>query len=447
MWSEESDMDNKIRKAAETDSHRFQLKDWQKMEALLDEHLPQEKKRRRFIFIFLFSALIVATGIFLVQRFSTKSASIADQTQKTEQNNINISSADKNEKGASIENKNISGESVDKKTYPDDLTQLQDNISAPIATREVKKKAFITKKTTIPENQVTLFPNITGSKRERSNNVDPIKKTDVLSFDNSTKSSEPENNDNISIQSITDLPEKKDTSITNTGKKEIKIDSAEISVETKTPEKQNITKKKDSKFSINLSAGTDISSVGTKPEIAEIAYGLGIGYSLSDKWTIRTGFFASRKKYEAKPGDYHPDDVNFWYYYPNMQNIDANCFVYEIPVNIVYSFGKKKDHNWFLSAGLSSFLMNKETYDYTYKNNLGQTRYYTQTFKNEYSHIFSILNFSGGYQHTFNSRISLLAEPYIKVPLSGIGFGNVQLNSAGIMFTISIKPFVKKESK
>ncbi len=40
MWSEENDMDNKLRKAAEANKSRFQEKDWQQMEALLDKHLP-----------------------------------------------------------------------------------------------------------------------------------------------------------------------------------------------------------------------------------------------------------------------------------------------------------------------------------------------------------------------------------------------------------------------
>jgi len=38
----------------------------------------------------------------------------------------------------------------------------------------------------------------------------------------------------------------------------------------------------------------------------------------------------------------------------------------------------------------------------------------------------------------------MMAEPYVKIPLTGVGQGKVQLNSGGIMFTAAFRPFVKK---
>jgi hypothetical protein len=89
--------------------------------------------------------------------------------------------------------------------------------------------------------------------------------------------------------------------------------------------------------------------------------------------------------------------------------------------------------------------MKKETYNYFYKHNAtGPT--YTQkwTLQNENKHLFSVLTFSGGYQRNISNRFFISAEPYIKIPLSGVGFGKVKLNSAGAQFTIGVKPFVKK---
>ena len=66
------------------------------------------------------------------------------------------------------------------------------------------------------------------------------------------------------------------------------------------------------------------------------------------------------------------------------------------------------------------------------------------SYKNENSHIFSVINLSGGYQYHFSDRFSLMAEPYVKIPLSGVGQGKVNLNSGGILFTAGFKPFLKK---
>ena len=63
---------------------------------------------------------------------------------------------------------------------------------------------------------------------------------------------------------------------------------------------------------------------------------------------------------------------------------------------------------------------------------------------NENKHYFSVVTLSGGYQYKLNNRFSFIAEPYVKIPLSGIGLGKIKLNSTGILVTAAIKPFAKK---
>jgi len=196
----------------------------------------------------------------------------------------------------------------------------------------------------------------------------------------------------------------------------------------------------DSKFSLNLSLGPDISSVGIdKAGKLNIQYGIGVSYALSKRFRIRTGFFAGDKNYTADSADYHSP-----YTIANLQKIEADCFVYEIPLTLVYNFPATKKHNWFISGGLSSYLMKKESYEYYYKNSWGQPQYYSHTYKNENSHLFSVINLSGGHQYHFSDRFSIMTEPYVKIPASGIGVGKVKLNSAGILFTIGFKPFAKQ---
>jgi hypothetical protein len=33
-----------------------------------------------------------------------------------------------------------------------------------------------------------------------------------------------------------------------------------------------------------------------------------------------------------------------------------------------------------------------------------------------------------------------MAEPYVKIPLTGVGFGKVKLASAGVLFSVGIHP-------
>ena len=166
-------------------------------------------------------------------------------------------------------------------------------------------------------------------------------------------------------------------------------------------------------------------------------YGAGLSYNFKKRVTVRAGFYSSKKIYTATPDQYNAP------IYPNLTEIYADCRVYEIPVSLSYNFWQRKNHNWFGSAGLSSFLMKNEYYDYRYKTPTGYTYNYKKEISNENKHYFAVLTLSGGYQYQLNKKISLQAEPYVKLPLSGIGLGKVKLNSSGILFTVTVLPFAK----
>ena len=217
-------------------------------------------------------------------------------------------------------------------------------------------------------------------------------------------------------------------------------------VEAKKPaspsDKKRSANKFGNNFGITFSAGPDLSYVTlNNAGKTTLTYGAGISYGFAKRFTARAGFYVSKKIYEATPDQYHSPGGN----YPYLTDVDANCKVYEIPVSLSYSFGQRKKHNWFGSAGISSFLMKTEDYEYNYKTPAGQNYSYYRSVSNENKHYFSVLTLSGGYQYQFNKRLSLMAEPYLKLPLGGVGLGKIKLNSVGVLFTITLKPFAKNK--
>ena len=59
---------------------------------------------------------------------------------------------------------------------------------------------------------------------------------------------------------------------------------------------------------------------------------------------------------------------------------------------------------------------------------------WTRDAVNENQHLLSILNLSAGYERSLGPRWSIQAEPYFKLPLSGVGAGKMRLASAGVFF-------------
>jgi hypothetical protein len=91
--------------------------------------------------------------------------------------------------------------------------------------------------------------------------------------------------------------------------------------------------------------------------------------------------------------------------------------------------------------------MKRETYNYFYKYTAsGPTVNRKYTINDQNKHYFSVLTLSGGYQKNIGKLFFLQVEPYFKLPLKGVGFGEVKLNSSGVLFSIGIKPFAKAEN-
>ncbi|HKH63654.1 MAG TPA: hypothetical protein VKA49_22610, partial [Flavitalea sp.] len=93
-------------------------------------------------------------------------------------------------------------------------------------------------------------------------------------------------------------------------------------------------------------------------------------------------------------------------------------------------------HRYFLSTGLSTYLMKQEEYHYHYQYINGSPGYRYRTYASDEHHWLSILNISAGFEKKISKRFALQGEPYLKIPLVGVGYGNLQLNSYGVYFSL-----------
>ncbi len=180
----------------------------------------------------------------------------------------------------------------------------------------------------------------------------------------------------------------------------------------------------------------DISLVGFS-EVTKPGTNLSIilEYQLNRRWSINSGITYSKKSYTAKGEDYNPPE-GYWDYGVVPDMIDGYCEVIDIPLNIRYYFKPEKINRLFISTGLSTYLMLTEDYYYQYENNDPQHLVPSWSGKNENQHFFAIYNFSVGYQRAIGKQWFLEIEPFIKLPITGVGFGEVDLWSTGSSFSI-----------
>ncbi|MDP4262906.1 MAG: hypothetical protein Q8941_10270 [Bacteroidota bacterium] len=447
--------DDKIKQAAEQHHPNYDETAWVKMEKLLDRHLPQENDRRRRIIFILLLSLLVGGGIWIsVNRFG--------QQEKTV-------SANKNSVPEKTTAPSSSGPAKDvTEAAPGDLGTKQINkqpaIENSLATGSGDGNSIVTESSK-PVKNSKIFSGkkqlrddsyeaeigegkIAGVTKPGKNIVNPdkVQKADngsenitissPLANDKNEKT-QPGNKDKDQADIVTKGDKANDKSVAPV--KDV-MDQHPSTTDEKNPAKKS-PGKKGNVFFLSASAGPDISSVAMNgPGKIKVVGGAGFGYIFHGKWTLRTGFYTARKVYSADKESYKPKGVVI----PNYQYLDkinADCKVYEIPLSLAYNFAGSEKGNWYASTGLSSYIMKKEVYDYVYQYPGAPPTVYSKTLNNENKHYLSVLSLSAGYQRKINNTLSVAAEPYIRVPLTGIGFGNVQLNSAGVLFSLNLSLF------
>ncbi len=132
-----------------------------------------------------------------------------------------------------------------------------------------------------------------------------------------------------------------------------------------------------------------------------------------------------------------------WISYYKLENVEGYCRMWEVPLLARYTVSESAKRSFFLSAGLSSYFMTKENYDFSYYYN-GQPVVRNSAYDSKDTHVMSILHLSAGFENRISKSWSLQVEPYAKIPLGGVGLGNIQLSSFGLNFSIQHRQPSKK---
>lgn len=497
-------MDHMIRDAAENHHPAYNDQAWDKMEKMLDKHLPQKRDKRRYILFLLLFLLLGGGALLSVYKLGgnddkapvaiTREANApkdanknnetsATSTKPVEAEQLNATNSesaghtnvekqdvakhgDVNPTGNIVpaERPTTSAPAGHTKKNRIAATQENDNrLSGKRNNRSGNGRSGMTFTAGSIGNEETVAANENKNRSRKSHNkragsdkknvsitpATPVS-DDVKEKEEDqavTKNEEGKPKEAIAQSSVVNEPAKngseKQEAVKKEEEKKKQLMVADNKTVAKSEKKQSTKKGFGGNFGISFSVGPDVSFVSlNKLGKATIMYGAGLSYTFAkQRLTVRTGFYTSKKIYDATPDQYHSPGGN----YPYLYNVAAECKVYEIPLALSYNFGQHKKHSWFGSAGLSSFLMKSEYYQYQYKTPSGQNYNYPWSVKNENKHYFSVLTLSGGYNYKLSKRISLQAEPYVKIPLGGVGHGKVKLNSGGLLFTVTIKPFAKKE--
>ncbi len=178
-------------------------------------------------------------------------------------------------------------------------------------------------------------------------------------------------------------------------------------------------------LSFSIMAAPDIST--TRDNLSSRVstnIGLLVTYPITNKISISTGLIYARKLYNS--GGVSASGNG---YMDNSWEMDADCRILDIPLNMNYQVFKKQKLSVSINTGLSSYLMLNERYELKNGPNTPLSRLEV---RNKNRHPFSVANISVGVERKINSALSIGLEPYIKLPLAGIGDYDAHLKSTGV---------------
>ncbi|MDB5199579.1 MAG: hypothetical protein JWO92_1542 [Chitinophagaceae bacterium] len=182
----------------------------------------------------------------------------------------------------------------------------------------------------------------------------------------------------------------------------------------------------------------DISTVKLQ-SVKNVGVNMGIlaGYRLSKKISLESGVLWD-KKYYYSDGKYFDTKRVYTNANTKIKNVDGVCNMIEVPLTVKYNLTSGKT-NFSASAGFSSYFMKKEKYDYAISYNNGQPYQHSATYNNSSTNILAVANFSVGYNRELKQNITLRIEPYVKIPLKGVGMGSLPITSTGLNIGLTKK--------
>lgn len=195
--------------------------------------------------------------------------------------------------------------------------------------------------------------------------------------------------------------------------------------------------KRSSGLTLSIMAAPDISGTGANVS-SKISTNIGllVTYPVSSKISVSTGVIYAKKLYNSAG----PAAINNGYGNQSWE-VNADCRVLDIPVNVNYQVFKKRNLTITLNTGLSSYLMLNERYDLRSGPDRNMTRVEVS---NQNQSLFGLANLSVSAERKINSSLSIGVQPFVKLPLTGIGNYDIRLNSTGVSVFMSFSKLTNK---
>ena len=442
-WPTDKELEEIYRKGSEQHNFNYDVNSWHQMEDLLDRD-----RRRRWVIWFLSGLLFVgfiggvywmnsglrtSTSGAVIQEEIRSSNKIADQLTLDNSENTGLESSESQISEVKDQVKSVEKNSQDR---------IKDG--SKIVDRSTTQSVETSQNSIVQLNKESIFNGSTTTDQksfESNSNTSPP--SDPINFSNTD---EGEQSSNL-ITTLFDQNVNEKTEVIPTIEKplvaSILIDRLAIeefnlaSPEFSTPDLAELKEEKESfsKFTLFTFVGGESSQTPNGSSSSfDPHIGLGGSYLVSPKFGFTLSANYIEDKYKAKADDYKPP-TGFWKASGLPQWTDASCDMLELSYGMVYHLNGFNQRGLVINASLNSNFMLSEHYYYNFED---RSENFSSSWSMANKTLLSSISLSANYNLPFQNRWAVQFGPYAKIPISGIGHGDVMLSSFGMRVFLSL---------
>lgn len=198
-------------------------------------------------------------------------------------------------------------------------------------------------------------------------------------------------------------------------------------------EKNINTKISKSGFYYGLVSGVDINTIKDQGfKKAGFDVGVLAGYRFSSALSLESGLLFAKKFYWTTGKYFSMDEMRSTMPAAmEMIEVHGSSRILELPLHLRYDLSIKDNHRLFSSAGFSSFIMTEENNQYHTLLNGTEGKMYS-SYKKDRRYFAAAVEFGLGYEKDLGKKGHIRFEPYLQLPVRGIGVGHLPVRSAGL---------------
>lgn len=161
------------------------------------------------------------------------------------------------------------------------------------------------------------------------------------------------------------------------------------------------------------------------------------GYRINAKLAVETGLLFAQKYYTTAGKYFSKKEIGSMMQ-GGMQvvQVQGSSSIFEIPVHLRYYVANKNNRRFFLSAGFSSYIITTESNKYFTSLNGAEEKLYG-FYQTDRRYFVAAIDLGVGYEQSLGRKNNIRFEPYIQIPIKGIGIGNLPITGTGLHIGIT----------